>query len=140
MKLLKLSIALLALNNATQAEEEILSPKEWLKLPAAMEQHQKDLDLPAGFNMASATIEAKILKVYRARAKSGASFCAYVVKWNDSEIVVNDTLASGAKGHQPLKVGDLISVVIQDVEMDVAGEKMHILQFMFLGAVQDSEK
>jgi len=62
-------------------------------------------------NMSMETFEGKVLKVYTAENK-GARFRAYVVKWNNQEIVVSDMYGTTDK-----KEGDNVKFVVQQMEM-----------------------
>jgi hypothetical protein len=62
-------------------------------------------------NMSMETFEGKVLKVYAAENK-GARFRAYVVKWNNQEVVVSDDYGTTDK-----KEGDTIKFVVQQTEM-----------------------
>ncbi len=68
-------------------------------------------------------METKILKVYSAESK-GARFRAYLIKWNDAEVIVNDIM-----GNSDRKEGDMIKVLVQRMELPDRG---NILQFMLI--------
>mgnify|MGYP006999717697 FL=1 len=94
------------------------------------------MKLPKEYKSAGGMIEAQVIKIYSAKSPSGAEYCSYVIKWNNSEVVVANMFSSD-KESKDIKVDDTIQVMAHEIEMSISGEKMHILQFMFLGAVDD---
>ena len=82
--------------------------------------------LPPGMKMKMDTIEANIIKVYSAE-DNGALFRAYVVKWNDSEVIVSDPL-----GTTDNKVGDSITFMAQRTEMPKDNNVMKMLNFTIM--------
>ncbi|NBC66715.1 MAG: hypothetical protein GVY07_13795 [Bacteroidetes bacterium] len=80
--------------------------------------------LPEGMKGGYEMKKGEILKVYSAE-EGGATFRAYVVEWNGSEVVVSDPLGSTDK-----KAGEVISFMANRVEMNQQGRDIKMLQFM----------
>ena len=126
MKIITLLLFSLITSTTFAQEPKLGTPEEALKLP-------KDMKALGDI------IEAEILKMYSAKAPSGAEYCGYVIKWNGAEVVVPNMLSSNEKT-KGIKVGDTIQVMVQEIEMVFSGEKMHVVQFMFMGSVDKKGK
>ena len=76
--------------------------------------------VPSGdMQMDTKQYEANIIKVYSVKLESGSIYNSYVVKWNDSEVVVPDVFGGETK-----KVGDKITFMVQEIEFpNFGGEK-----------------
>lgn len=73
------------------------------------------------------TLSGKVVKVYSANSESGARYRAYVVKWEGTEVVVQDMLGSSDK-----KKGDAITFVVQETEVGHGKDNVKALTFMFM--------
>ena len=78
---------------------------------------------PPGMKTKSETGEAEILKVYAAEDQ-GAKFRAYVIKYKDNEVILNDDLAVTDK-----KVGDKVKFMVHRYEAPAGKAKIHTMQF-----------
>ena len=74
------------------------------------------------------TVDAPVLKVYSAE-EGGHRFVAYLVKWNNSEVVVSDPLA-----RSDFQKGDMISFIVQKVSLPGSPMKVTSLSFLLLDA------
>ena len=81
--------------------------------------------LPAGMKGSYDTVQAKIEKVYTAD-HNGFHFQAYVVKWQDQEVVVTNLPGQGTEK----KVGDTLTFMVQEMEMPMMGKTVKMIQFM----------
>ena len=88
-----------------------ISSTAFSKEPQPKEEVSKPVP-DSNMNIAAEQLEAKILKVYTAKSKSGTIYNGYVVKWNGSEIVVSDMFGGETK-----KVGDQIQFMVQEMNM-----------------------
>jgi hypothetical protein len=78
---------------------------------------------PVGMKGSYETVEAKVLKVLAVN-DDGAKFRAYLVKWNDAEVVVSDPLAMTDK-----KAGDSITFMVHHSEIPQGDTKIKVLRF-----------
>lgn len=101
-----------------------------------IESPEEFTDLPPNMKTEGHFLKTKILKIYSASSPTGATYVGYVIKWQGSEVVVNNLLGANTS-EKPLKVGDTINVMAQEIEMKLDGEKVHIVQFMFVGPSDD---
>jgi hypothetical protein len=84
-----------------------------------------DTETPAsGFRSSTETLQTTVKKVYSAESE-GAHYRAYVVDWQDTEVVAIDTL-----GNTDLKTGDAITIMVQRVEMPLGERTIRLLQFL----------
>lgn len=79
-------------------------------------------DLPGSFE----TLEAPVLKVFSAE-QDGFKFIAYVVKWQDSEVIVSDPL-----GRSNFNEGDQIRFLAQKVRIPGKSVEVATLNFVLL--------
>ena len=113
MRIIALS-ALLALASATApAQDAGVGPRATPKAPP---------NLSKGFSLHKATVE----KVYAAE-RNGSRYRAYQVQWEGSAVVVPDLFA--ITKHQ---VGDEIQFLAQNLELEVRGETLELLQFKLM--------
>jgi hypothetical protein len=82
--------------------------------------------MPPGMKGDYETVEARVLRVFRADDK-GARFRAYLVKWKDFEVIVSDPLGTTDK-----KEGDMITFMAQRLEMPRGAQKISILHFVIM--------
>lgn len=80
--------------------------------------------LPPGAEMEK--LEGEVAKIYRSEYKGGR-YLAYVLKWNNQEIVVSDPLAISDK-----KVGDKVTFSAVLIPLPMATDKpLKALQFIY---------
>lgn len=82
--------------------------------------------MPSGLKASSEMMDATVKKVYAVDGEK-TRYRAYVVDWKGHEVVVPDMFAKSDK-----KIGDTIRFMVQDIDMTVNGEQMHMLQFMLM--------
>jgi len=81
--------------------------------------------IPGATSQTIKTVSAPILKVYTA-ASDGHTYVSYLVKWNETEIVVNDPM-----GTSEYKVGESLNFIVQKIRLPgPTGQKLAILNFM----------
>lgn len=76
------------------------------------------------------TVEAPVLKVFSVE-EGGHRFVAYLVKWNDSEVIVSDPLA-----RSQVQEGDRILFMAQKLSMPDDPINVSSLNFHFLNAIK----
>src|SRR4051812_41116303 len=74
--------------------------------------------VPPGAKAGTEMVDGEIVKIY-SMDDQGAKFCAYVVKYKGSEVVVGDTLANTTR-----KIGDKIKFIVARVEMPTPAGKV----------------
>jgi hypothetical protein len=72
------------------------------------------------------TVDAPVLKVFSAE-QDGHRFVAYLVEWNDSEVIVSDPL-----GGSTFQEGDEIRFLAQKIDLPRAGDDVSTLNFVLL--------
>jgi len=82
--------------------------------------------LPPGVKGAGERAEGEVTKVY-SMEDQGAKFHAYAVKYKNSEVIVDDKMATS--NH---KVGDKIGFIVTRVEVPSKLGNFHIMSFQIL--------
>lgn len=80
----------------------------------------------------------KIVKVYSARFASGHIYRSYVVKWDDSEVVIQE-VDNDYISQPPLKKGDVIPVAMSEIDFEVNGNLTRKIVFQYTKSLEEDD-